>query len=156
MTGGSIIFLIMFFLMGGWIGCQAYNVYYLQKFATPPDPNNPDEPRTMSDIYWFLIIYGGMGIGSNLLLTLRSLYNFSTGIWLSTQLNFKMCFRLLHTSVNRFWDKVPLGRVLNRFSRDANIVDREMPFAMNIFIAVLCVTILDFVMATVGSSQFLW
>lgn len=67
-----------------------------------------------------------------------------------------MSFRLLHTSVNKFWDRVPIGRVLNRFSRDANIVDKEMPFAMNMFIAFLCACLLDFIMSTIGSSQYLW
>jgi len=87
---------------------------------------------------------------------MRGLINFSRGIAISRKLNFYMSYKLLHTGVSRFWDIVPLGRVLNRFSRDAQIVDREMPFSMNIFISALCACLLDFTMSTLGSSQLLW
>lgn len=40
--------------------------------------------------------------------------------------NFEMLFSLGYASLNRFFDKVPIGRVLNRFSKDTQVIDLNL------------------------------
>lgn len=40
--------------------------------------------------------------------------------------NFEMLYSLGHASLNKFFDKVPIGRVLNRFSKDTQVVDLNL------------------------------
>ena len=40
--------------------------------------------------------------------------------------NFEMLYSLGHASLSKFFDKVPIGRVLNRFSKDTQVVDLNL------------------------------
>ena len=41
-------------------------------------------------------------------------------------INFEMLYSLGHASLSKFFDKVPIGRVLNRFSKDTLVVDLNL------------------------------
>lgn len=55
-----------------------------------------------------------------------------------------------------FWDRIPIGRVLNRFTQDQRKVDSEITRHMDDMIMVFFNMWLDFFMSTWMSSQFLW
>lgn len=40
--------------------------------------------------------------------------------------NFEMLYSLGHASLSKFFDKIPIGRVLNRFSKDTQVVDLNL------------------------------
>ena len=148
LSGGFGVFGIIFILMSLYICCKGGNTWFLQWWGS--------QSEDKQDIEEFLFVYSGVAILQNIFVTSRSYFNFNRGIHLSKKLNFYMCHRLLHSSIAQFWDRVPLGRVLNRFSRDQQIVDREMPVAVNTFAATIFTVLLDFIMCTIGSSMILW
>ena len=62
----------------------------------------------------------------------------------------------MHANTFSFWDRVPLGRILNRFSRDAQIVDMELPKVLNYTMAAFINTLIDFFMISYSCTQFIW
>lgn len=82
---------------------------------------------TMRDIY--LGVYGGIGFAqalgailANLLLNLSTLSG-------SRALHAKMLARILHAPMS-FFDTTPQGRIVNRFSKDVDVLDSTMPMIM--------------------------
>lgn len=60
---------------------------------------------------WAIILSGAMGI--------------------TRQINLSMLSSLTHASLSEFIDMVPLGRILNRFLKDTEVVDLQMPYYMD-------------------------
>ncbi len=52
----------------------------------------------------------------------------ATGV--ARKLHSNMFTRIIRAPVNLFFDRVPLGRLLNRFSSDLDVVDSAMPFCL--------------------------
>jgi ABC-type multidrug transport system fused ATPase/permease subunit len=46
----------------------------------------------------------------------------------------KMITNLLFSPLNEFFDRVPLGRILNRLSKDLNAVDINLPVVFSNFV----------------------
>lgn len=153
MSGGAIVFYLMGALIAIYVALQCYGTLYLQDWT---EEIKSGERRELSGVLKFIGIWGAISIGANLTVTFRSLYNFDRILRVAKYLNFYMTFKLLYTSMARFWDRVPLGRVLNRFTRDQNVVDREMGFGINIFVAAIMTCLLDFIMASYSSTSYLW
>ena len=53
---------------------------------------------------------------------------------MSKEVNFKMTYQLMHASINKFFDRVPLGRILNRFIKDIRQVDIMFAWNTNSFV----------------------
>ena len=47
-------------------------------------------------------------------------------VWLGRQMHSKMVFRILHCQINEFLKRIPIGQIINRFSNDIDVVDKEM------------------------------
>jgi len=58
----------------------------------------------------------------------RVLITFKFSIQASKKLHENMLSRIMNAPVNTYFDKTPIGRILNRLSNDLNSVDIEMPF----------------------------
>lgn len=50
------------------------------------------------------------------------------GINISTKLHGLMSLKVLYSSINSFFNKNPIGKVLNRFSGDIMVIDRDISF----------------------------
>ena len=70
----------------------------------------------------------------------------------STNVSFVMAFRLVHASINNFFDRIPMGRILNRFMRDLNEIDKSLAWATNLWLYVTTLCVVDFIVATYASS----
>jgi ABC-type multidrug transport system fused ATPase/permease subunit len=54
-----------------------------------------------------------------------------------------------------FFDTTPLGRIMNRFSKDTNVIDEGIPKAINVFLRILFQMIATIIVITVASPWFL-
>lgn len=77
-----------------------------------------------------VLTFTGMSLlilaGSNLARVARSIV-LMVGTTDATRItNFEMLYSLGHASLSKFFDKVPIGRVLNRFSKDTQVVDLNL------------------------------
>ncbi|KAM3068375.1 hypothetical protein ACMFMG_009513 [Clarireedia jacksonii] len=77
------------------------------------------------DITYYLSVYVGLSAISAILGTLRYFYIYTGSIRASKVLFENLCFCVLRTPL-RWMDTVPLGRILNRFTADFNVVDGRL------------------------------
>lgn len=84
--------------------------------------NTPAESAITNNLSFYIGIYFALNIGGCLFSTLRQLYVFTLAIRGSRNLFDRMIYTVLRTPL-RWIDTVPVGRILNRFAADFNIVD---------------------------------
>ena len=78
-----------------------------------------------SNTYYYGI-YTAMGIFSSLSLFAQTLLMFLEGNKLSKKLHTDMFSRVIRAPLNLFFDRVPLGRLINRFAADLDMVDNKI------------------------------
>lgn len=104
--------------------------YWLAKWSS--DPNMMDANGTVNvglrDLY--LGVYGGLGLGQVLSVSISSL---------ALYLGCLSAARILHAGLLRgvlrapsigFFDCTPVGRILNRFGKDVDVLDNELPMTL--------------------------
>ncbi|KAG9233617.1 putative ABC bile acid transporter [Amylocarpus encephaloides] len=74
---------------------------------------------------YYLLVYVGFSVTSAILGTFRYWWIFTGSIKASRRLFDRLSFTILRTPL-RWMDTVPLGRILNRFTADFNIVDGRL------------------------------
>ena len=74
----------------------------------------------------FLGIYGALGLGQAIFILFASLVLALGSIFASTRLHDSMLANILRSPMS-FFDTTPLGRILNRFSKDIYIIDQTIP-----------------------------
>ena len=57
---------------------------------------------------------------------------FSNSMKMSMEVNFNMTFSTVHASVNKYFDRIPAGRLLNRFIKDVEVLDENVPFSLTL------------------------
>ncbi|CAH1173842.1 unnamed protein product [Phaedon cochleariae] len=78
---------------------------------------------------YYMYVYSFLVIGSMLLTTIRTLFFYKIAMNTSIGLHNNMFINIVRAPM-RFFDKNPLGRILNRFSKDMGLVDEYIPFLM--------------------------
>ncbi|CAN3363621.1 ATP-dependent bile acid permease [Diutina catenulata] len=86
---------------------------------------------------YYLWVYAALGVSYAVLASCRVFVTFFAGIRASNKIFKDLLTRILHANL-RFFDKTPLGRIMNRFSKDMESVDQELtPMAEGVFICVV-------------------
>ncbi|KAM0353461.1 hypothetical protein ACHAPU_001471 [Fusarium lateritium] len=86
------------------------------------------------DLKYYLWIYVAISSATAIIGTLRFFWAYFLAIKASRTLFEKMLFAVLHTPL-RWLDTVPVGRILNRFSSDFNIIDQRITMDWTQFIS---------------------
>ncbi|WPK23590.1 hypothetical protein PUMCH_000831 [Australozyma saopauloensis] len=85
-----------------------------------------------STIY-YIIVYAVIGVTYALFACLKSLWVYLSAVKASNNIFMHVLTKVLRAKL-RFFDKTPLGRIMNRFSKDIESVDQElMPYAEGTF-----------------------
>ncbi|KAF8858156.1 P-loop containing nucleoside triphosphate hydrolase protein [Acephala macrosclerotiorum] len=95
----------------------SFQIHDLSRFATPTTAAHA--------LKYYLGVYVALAIASALLGTFRYYYIYTGSIRASRCLFDNLCFTILRTPL-RWMDTVPLGRILNRFTADFNVVDSRL------------------------------
>ncbi|KAG8933322.1 hypothetical protein FRC02_012140 [Tulasnella sp. 418] len=74
---------------------------------------------------FYIAVYAAIGVGAALLSTLNSVVQFF-GAFRASKILFKQLLHAVVGSPMRFFDTTPTGRILNRFSRDIEVVDSSL------------------------------
>ncbi|RFU32555.1 hypothetical protein B7463_g3759, partial [Scytalidium lignicola] len=85
----------------------------------------PDSLPPANNLYYYLGVYIGLSVATAVLGTARYRYLYHGSIKASKDLFNRLCFTVLRTPL-RWMDTVPLGRILNRFTADFNVVDARL------------------------------
>ncbi|CDH08440.1 probable ATP-dependent bile acid permease [Zygosaccharomyces bailii ISA1307] len=103
---------------------------------------------------YYLMIYFLIGVAQSLLSAFKTILSFVAGIQASRKIFNLLLNKVLHAKL-RFFDATPIGRIMNRFSKDIEAVDQELtPFFEGTFYSlVTCLSTV--VLITFITPQFL-
>lgn len=79
-----------------------------------------------TDVLLFFALSILILVASNFARIARSIVLMVGSIDVTRVVNFEMLFSLGYASLNRFFDKVPIGRVVNRFAKDTQVIDLNL------------------------------
>lgn len=91
---------------------------------------------------YYLSIYLFLGFAQSGFGVLKTFFTYMYGIYASRKIFRKLLKTILHAKV-RFFDTTPIGRIMNRFSKDLESTDQElMPYLHGAFYSLVeCITI---------------
>ena len=102
----------------------------------------------------YLGIYGAIG-ASKAVLTLISSLLLAIGAMHSARvLHSSMLFNVLKAPM-AFFDTTPLGRIVNRFSKDIYVIDEIIPMILSMFLGMVCSVISILVVICVSTPFFM-
>lgn len=84
---------------------------------------------------FYIGIYFLLGFLYGFFAFMRAISFAFSNTYLSRVIHREMQVNLLFSSLNEFFDRVPLGRILNRLSKDLNTVDSNFPISLSNFLS---------------------
>ncbi|XP_050673788.1 multidrug resistance-associated protein 1 isoform X2 [Leptidea sinapis] len=84
--------------------------------------------KSRRDLY--LGVYGGLGIGQVVAVSVSSLTLYLGALAAARALHSQLLSSVLHAPSIGFFDCTPTGRVLNRFSKDVDVLDNTLPMTL--------------------------
>ena len=144
LSGGYLRLLPLLLIMVFWAAFSFGTQWFLQYWTTVHEDTR--------DVRTFATVYILLNLGVTFSDFLRNLILQLGNLRASRELNYLMVFRLIHASVNKFFDRIPIGRILNRFSRDFEIIDGMLGFACAYFVLVSFQLLNDFLVTALASS----
>ncbi len=88
----------------------------------------------------FLGVYGALGLGQVLLVSSMSLLLAYSSMKAARKLHQGLLVNIMHLPM-QFFETTPIGRIVNRFSRDVNSVDDKIPRSLGMFIRTFLATL---------------
>ena len=88
----------------------------------------------------FLGVYGVLGLGEVLLVTGMSLILAYSSVKAARNLHHGLLINVMHLPM-QFFESTPLGRVMNRFSKDVDSVDDKIPRSLVMFLRTFLATL---------------
>ncbi|EDV20619.1 uncharacterized protein TRIADDRAFT_50946 [Trichoplax adhaerens] len=102
----------------------------------------------------YLGVYGAIGASKAVVTLLSSLLLAFAAMHSARVLHSSMLFNVLKSPMS-FFDTTPLGRIVNRFSKDIYVIDEIIPMIMNMFLGMVCSVISILVVICVSTPFFL-
>ncbi|XP_078487497.1 multidrug resistance-associated protein 1-like isoform X1 [Ciona intestinalis] len=129
----SIGFFLCFLICAFFIlqnGAQIYSNIWLSEWSN--DPLNPDGTQNGTEIR--LAVYGSLGLVQGLIVVVESIILYVGALGASRVLHETMLHHLLLAPV-RFFDQTPIGRIINRCSKDVDVMDNLLIRIISMFLS---------------------
>lgn len=147
--GGMRFFLMLSFSLITWTILSLSSNIYLSHWTS-------GEHTGDNSYEWHsLRIYGALALSCAFFNVARAATIFFKSVECSEHIHADMLKSVIRASINLFFDRVPIGRVLNRFSKDLNIVDTMVAFSTMRFSVFSFMTIADVFICVYGGSYFI-
>ena len=95
-----------------WIICNAYTNFTLANW-TAESPDDQEEDKV-----YYMVLYSSLAILTMVIFLTRLIVIWSAGLRTAKTIFEKMLRALLDAPINKYYDVTPIGRILNRLSRD--------------------------------------
>ena len=96
-----------------------------------------------------------LSVVASILMGIRGIIYLTRGAMVSKKIHARMTFNVIHSSVSNFLERVPFGRLLNRFSADIDDIDRSVFFLLGYAILLFFLVIVDIVAVFIATRSFL-
>ncbi|CAD8103784.1 unnamed protein product [Paramecium sonneborni] len=128
-----IVFLIlmMFLWDGCYIGQSLWMAHWTQQASE--DLVNGEETEN----YFYLTIYSILSLSYGILAFLRSYAYVLVNCKQANNMHNKMVSCLMYAPQCQFFERVPIGRIMNRLTKDLNVVDSDLYWTINWMLAYL-------------------
>ena len=93
---------------------------------------NEDEAEH-SNLY-YITVYALLGLGEVPFYLIGAMLLFYKSVELSRKLSFDMFKQIIRAPLNLFFDRVPKGRLINRFASDLDSIDSTLPHNINFLV----------------------
>jgi ABC-type multidrug transport system fused ATPase/permease subunit len=133
LQGGRPRLFFLMMCMSVWGLTKAGVPWFLQFWSSH---FNEYKSNKKDDVTVFLGLYMCINIIQIFCDFIRTRVIFNGNVQLSKEINFLMTFRLMHASVSKFFDRVPLGRILNRFIKDIQVVDNMLAWSTGFLVGI--------------------
>ncbi|RKP02430.1 hypothetical protein CXG81DRAFT_10769 [Caulochytrium protostelioides] len=119
-------------------------------------PSPPHEEPTYDGhtVQWYILIYGAFGLSVILIQSIETLVWLYGSLVASKRLHRELLQRVLGAPM-RFFEITPIGRILNRFSKDIETIDNTVMDAIDHFAAMVLKTITVIVVITWVNPPFI-
>lgn len=113
-----------------WMGTRMGGDIFLKEWTNDP-----------SDVSFYLPIYIALRLGGCIFIFFRSfILSVIMSPIISRNSHDKLMQAFIHAPINLFYDVTPLGRLLNRLTKDINMIDDEISFTVGSVAANICST----------------
>ncbi|XP_052851263.1 multidrug resistance-associated protein 1 isoform X2 [Drosophila gunungcola] len=132
---------------------QAFQIgsnLWLTKWANDQDVGNDTGLRNM-----YLGVYGAFGFGQGVLAYFAVVIVYLGGFHAAKTIHNELLAVIIRGSVCRFFDITPIGRLLNSFSGDMDVVDEELPATMDSFMTFIFMVLATIVVISLSTPIFL-
>lgn len=119
-NGGMLWVVGIFVSMFGWMIFNTVFNIWLSVWTADPDNLDHSDDYYVGYYIMFGVFYGLFAFFRAMIIAISSPR-------MSAVIHESMMSNLLFSSLNEFFDRVPLGRILNRLSKDVNSVDSTIP-----------------------------
>ncbi|XP_045474208.1 multidrug resistance-associated protein 1 isoform X6 [Harmonia axyridis] len=112
---------------------QAFSVgsnFWLVKWSSDKTLIMGDNSTDIDKRNMYLGVYGAMGLGQVVSVSVSSLVLFLGTLNGAKLLHDLLLFKVMRFSTTTFFDVTPIGRILNRFSKDIDVLDNVLPMTI--------------------------
>lgn len=106
-----------------WLVLTTMSNVWMEKWCESPGKGN-------EYLYTFLIL----SVSSSIFMLFRAYMLVIGGIKCGTIVHKKIIKSLLYASLNKFYNRVPLGRIINRLSKDLRQIDEAIGYSVGNFV----------------------
>lgn len=124
-----------------------YSNIWLAKWVNDPKA----EERSIRDEY--LGVYGVLGFSQSVTLCLSTTLLAIGSLRACRNFHQRLLHKILRLPMS-FFDSTPIGRIINRFSRDIDTIDDDIPIALRIWILTFFIVISIFVVIVYSTPMF--
>ncbi|KAH9514953.1 Multidrug resistance-associated protein 1 [Bulinus truncatus] len=103
---------------------------------------------------YYLYIFGVFGITQVVFLTVHNVLYWVRMVVAAKRLHFGMLTSIVRSPMS-FFDTTPLGRIMNRFSRDIEVVDNNLPIIIRDYLSTLFTCIMTLIIISMNTPLFL-
>lgn len=122
--GGLFPILLIFLSVFSLLFTNFLSDYFIIEWGKNFDINKKFE-------YFYIVLF--LLTIRSVMTTVRSLIVLVSQLILTRSMHAKMTFRILHSKVAEFLERIPAGRIINRFTKDIDVLDREITYTLMAF-----------------------
>ena len=132
-----------------FIASQMFGNYYTQKWAYS------DENDQIDKFYFYFSMILGLNLLSAILIFIRANFQVFAGLKVGKKLHNQLIAYVFRAPINLFFDVTPIGKILNRFSKDMAVIDEQIYFNIGGFLVCLWQSIACLIVASVAVPYIL-
>ena len=100
-----------------------------------------------------MIVYTCLSVGYIFWVTIRASILYYASFISARRIHQNMVSSLLFAPLNEFFDRIPLGRILNRFTKDIDVIDNDIHWAYN-FLSMAIFNIINTTVMNMYTTSF--